>query len=132
MVPVNGRDHMRESRGIVGNMNEAEAAWLCAEVGPSYVIPMHYECIDGNTGNPGHFANLKILPRMCIRPGVAGLHRVSGSAKRPGRASGGTRHRRGDAGGLSAAVSIFISRPPGPSADSVRAWPKTRTISSGS
>jgi L-ascorbate 6-phosphate lactonase len=58
MVPINGRDHMRESRGIVGNMNETEAAWLCAEVGPSYVIPMHYECIDGNTGNPGHFASL--------------------------------------------------------------------------
>jgi L-ascorbate 6-phosphate lactonase len=58
MVPINGRDHMRESRGIVGNMNETEAAWLCTEVRPSYVIPMHYECIDGNTGNPGHFATL--------------------------------------------------------------------------
>jgi L-ascorbate metabolism protein UlaG (beta-lactamase superfamily) len=43
MVPINGRDHVRESRGIVGNMNETEAAWLCAEVGPSYAIPMHYE-----------------------------------------------------------------------------------------
>ncbi|HEX3192379.1 MAG TPA: MBL fold metallo-hydrolase, partial [Streptosporangiaceae bacterium] len=39
MIPINGRDHMREARGIVGNMNEAEAAWLCAQVGPSYVIP---------------------------------------------------------------------------------------------
>jgi len=58
MIPINGRDHMRESRGIVGNMNETEAAWLCAEVRPSYAIPMHYECIDGNTGNPGHFASL--------------------------------------------------------------------------
>ena len=43
---------------IVGNMNETEAAWLCAQVGPSYVIPMHYECIAGNTGNPGHFTTL--------------------------------------------------------------------------
>ena len=58
MVPVNGRDHMRESRGVVGNMNETEAAWLCGEVGPAYVIPMHYEAIDGNTGDPGHFAVL--------------------------------------------------------------------------
>jgi len=58
MIPINGRDHMRESRGIVGNMNETEAAWLCAQVGPAYVIPMHYECIAGNTGDPGHFTPL--------------------------------------------------------------------------
>jgi L-ascorbate metabolism protein UlaG (beta-lactamase superfamily) len=58
MIPINGRDHMREARGIVGNMNETEAAWLCAQVGPSYVIPMHYECIAGNTGSPGYFTTL--------------------------------------------------------------------------
>jgi L-ascorbate metabolism protein UlaG (beta-lactamase superfamily) len=58
MIPINGRDHMRESRGMVGNMNETEAAWLCAEVNPAYVIPMHYECIKGNTGDPGHFTTL--------------------------------------------------------------------------
>ena len=58
MIPINGRDHMREARGIVGNMNETEAAWLCAEVNPAYVIPMHYECIAGNTGDPGHFTTL--------------------------------------------------------------------------
>jgi L-ascorbate metabolism protein UlaG (beta-lactamase superfamily) len=58
MIPINGRDHMRESRGIVGNMNETEAAWLCAEVSPAYVIPMHYEAIAGNTGDPGHFTTL--------------------------------------------------------------------------
>jgi len=58
MLPINGRDHMRESAGIVGNMNETEAAWLCAQVGPSYVIPMHYDAIEGNTGNPGHFVGL--------------------------------------------------------------------------
>jgi L-ascorbate metabolism protein UlaG (beta-lactamase superfamily) len=53
---------MRESRGIVGNMNETEAAWLCAEVNPAYVIPMHYECIAGNTGDPGHFTTLIRAP----------------------------------------------------------------------
>jgi L-ascorbate 6-phosphate lactonase len=58
MLPINGRDHMRESAGIVGNMNEAEAAWLCAQVGPSYVIPMHYDAIEGNTGEPGHFTTM--------------------------------------------------------------------------
>ena len=58
LLPINGRDHMRESRGIVGNMNETEAAGLCAEVRPSSVSPMHYECIAGKTGDPGHFATL--------------------------------------------------------------------------
>jgi len=58
MLPVNGRDHMRESRGIVGNMDEAEAAWLVAQIGPSYAIPMHYECIADNTGDPGRFTTL--------------------------------------------------------------------------
>src|SRR5271166_295798 len=58
MIPINGRDHMRETRGIVGNMNETEAAWLCAEVGPAFVIPMHYDAIAGNTGDPGRFATL--------------------------------------------------------------------------
>ena len=55
MLPINGRDHMRESAGIVGNMNETETAWLCAQVAASYVIPMHYDAIKGNTGNLGHF-----------------------------------------------------------------------------
>jgi L-ascorbate metabolism protein UlaG (beta-lactamase superfamily) len=58
MLPINGRDHMREARGVVGNMTETEAAWLCAQVGPSYVIPMHYDAIEGNTGDPGHFTTL--------------------------------------------------------------------------
>jgi L-ascorbate 6-phosphate lactonase len=58
MLPINGRDHMRESAGIVGNMNETEAAWLCAQVAPSYVIPMHYDAIKGNTGDPGHFTTM--------------------------------------------------------------------------
>jgi L-ascorbate 6-phosphate lactonase len=55
MIPINGRDHMRETGGIVGNMNETEAAWLCAQVGPAFVVPMHYEAIERNTGDPGHF-----------------------------------------------------------------------------
>jgi L-ascorbate 6-phosphate lactonase len=58
MLPINGRDHMRESAGIVGNMNETEAAWLCTQVRPSYVIPLHYDAIEGNTGEPGHFTTM--------------------------------------------------------------------------
>ena len=71
MLPINGRDHMRESAGIVGNMNETEAAWLCAQVGASYVIPMHYDAIEGNTGDPGHFttrAHLSGTPATILIP----------------------------------------------------------------
>ena len=102
MLPINGRDHMRESAGIVGNMNETEAAWLCAQVGASYVIPMHYDAIEGNTGDPGHFTtmahrsgsaaaivipdprppphpdpalNLHPNPRPGVQPGPPGGHR---------------------------------------------------------
>jgi L-ascorbate 6-phosphate lactonase len=58
LLPINGRDYMREQRGLVGNMNEAEAAWLCAQVGPAYIIPMHYEMFAGNRGDVGRFASL--------------------------------------------------------------------------
>lgn len=57
LLPINGRDHMRESAGLVGNMNEDEAAWLCAEVSPEYVIPMHYEMFAHNLGDVGRFAS---------------------------------------------------------------------------
>lgn len=57
MLPVNGRDYMREAAGLVGNMNEDEAAWLSAEVGPEYVIPMHYEMFSHNLGDVGRFAS---------------------------------------------------------------------------
>lgn len=57
MLPINGRDQMREASGLVGNMNEAEAAWLAAEVDPLYVVPMHYEMFTGNRGDIGRFAS---------------------------------------------------------------------------
>jgi L-ascorbate 6-phosphate lactonase len=58
LVPINGRDHMREKAGVVGNMNETEAAWLATEVNPAYVIPMHYEMFTGNRGDVGRFTSL--------------------------------------------------------------------------
>jgi L-ascorbate 6-phosphate lactonase len=52
MLPVNGRDAAREARGIVGNLSEAEAATLAEDAGLGYVIPMHYDMIEGNLGDP--------------------------------------------------------------------------------
>ncbi|HEY1623318.1 MAG TPA: MBL fold metallo-hydrolase [Streptosporangiaceae bacterium] len=57
LLPINGRDFMREQRGLVGNMNEDEAAWLCDQIRPAYIIPMHYEMFAGNRGDVGRFAS---------------------------------------------------------------------------
>jgi L-ascorbate 6-phosphate lactonase len=55
MLPINGRDAEREARGIVGNMTPDEAAQLAHDVGAALAIPMHFDTIRGNTGEPGAF-----------------------------------------------------------------------------
>jgi L-ascorbate 6-phosphate lactonase len=57
LLPINGRDYMRDTFGWPGNMNEQEAAWLCREVQPSYVVPMHYDGFANNLGDPGRFVD---------------------------------------------------------------------------
>jgi L-ascorbate 6-phosphate lactonase len=52
MLPINGRDPVREARGIVGNLSEREAAWLAAAIGAEVVIPMHYDVFARNRGYP--------------------------------------------------------------------------------
>ena len=47
LLPANGRDDARTEKGIVGNINEAEAASLAAVLGATY-IPMHWELYDIN------------------------------------------------------------------------------------
>jgi L-ascorbate metabolism protein UlaG (beta-lactamase superfamily) len=56
LLPINGRDWYRERQGIVGNMNEKEAADLGHAVGADVIVPMHYDMFAGNPGNPGWFA----------------------------------------------------------------------------
>ena len=52
LVPINGRDGIREAAGLVGNLDEREAAWLAAEAGARLLIPMHYEMFTRNRGYP--------------------------------------------------------------------------------
>ena len=52
MLPINGRDPVREARGIVGNLSEREAAWLAGAIGAETVIPMHYDAFARNRGYP--------------------------------------------------------------------------------
>lgn len=55
MLPINGRDYFRTSRGIVGNMNVREAAELADRVRMDMVIPLHYDLFAGNSEKPGNF-----------------------------------------------------------------------------
>lgn len=51
LLPVNGRHAEREARGIVGNLNEHEAARLAAEIGAATLVPMHHDLFVGNLGS---------------------------------------------------------------------------------
>jgi L-ascorbate metabolism protein UlaG (beta-lactamase superfamily) len=51
LLPINGRNAERESRGLVGNLGPAEAADVAAEAAIPAMIPMHHDTIDGNTGS---------------------------------------------------------------------------------
>ncbi len=53
LLPINGRDPERERRGIVGNLDEREAAWLARETAFDLLIPMHYDMFARNRGYPG-------------------------------------------------------------------------------
>lgn len=55
LVPINGRDPVREARGIVGNMSPDEAARTARDLSVALAIPMHFDAIRGNTGRPDAF-----------------------------------------------------------------------------
>jgi L-ascorbate metabolism protein UlaG (beta-lactamase superfamily) len=49
LLPVNGRDAYRTSRGIVGNMTFDEAAELCRAAGVARMVPHHFGLFEFNT-----------------------------------------------------------------------------------
>lgn len=57
LLPINGRDWMREREGIVGNLTAPEAAELAWQAGIELIVPCHYDGIVGNTVDPGGFAS---------------------------------------------------------------------------
>jgi L-ascorbate metabolism protein UlaG (beta-lactamase superfamily) len=52
LLPVNGRDRERERRGIIGNMDGAEAVDLALSIGASVLVPYHWDGFAGNTADP--------------------------------------------------------------------------------
>jgi L-ascorbate metabolism protein UlaG (beta-lactamase superfamily) len=57
LLPINGRDAVREGRGIVGNMDAAEAVELALAVGATRLVAYHWDGFAGNTVPPGTVAD---------------------------------------------------------------------------
>lgn len=52
LLPINGR---APERGVAGNLNGREAAWLARQIEARLVIPCHYEMFEFNTASPDAF-----------------------------------------------------------------------------
>lgn len=57
LLPINGRDWIREGRGIIGNMTPLEAALFAGMISSEMVIPTHYDMWKGNEESPSVFAH---------------------------------------------------------------------------
>jgi L-ascorbate metabolism protein UlaG (beta-lactamase superfamily) len=73
-VPINGRDYFRTERGIVGNADFRETAELTETLDIGLIVPTHYDLIEGNTVDPGHFVSHlyglnPMRPQKLLRPG---------------------------------------------------------------
>jgi L-ascorbate 6-phosphate lactonase len=77
LLPINGRDAEREARDIVGNLDAAEALALARDAGVGTVVPMHYDLMDGNLGDPGEC--LRLAPELHPDGRVVVLDRMAGT-----------------------------------------------------
>jgi L-ascorbate metabolism protein UlaG (beta-lactamase superfamily) len=64
LLPVNGRDEFRATRGVPGNMTAREAIDLCRTVGIPLLVPHHFGMFAFNTASE---ADLDLL-RCCTHP----------------------------------------------------------------
>jgi L-ascorbate 6-phosphate lactonase len=86
LLPINGRDAEREGRGIVGNLDHREAAWLGSQIGAGVLVPMHYDLFARNLGFPGalvetvgrEFPQVPVLVPARDRPFVTGTRTSAG------------------------------------------------------
>jgi L-ascorbate metabolism protein UlaG (beta-lactamase superfamily) len=77
LLPINGRDWLREEQGLVGNLTARESADLAAACGAEVLVPVHYDGAVGNTGSPGELADhaSAAYPQLSVLvPGRAGVH----------------------------------------------------------
>ncbi len=73
LLPINGRDHFRETeRNIVGNMDHREAARLASDLGVDLLIPMHWEMFPHNRGYPHQLVEYAALQHPTLNVAVLG------------------------------------------------------------
>jgi len=75
LLPINGRDPEREARDLVGNLDAAEALVLARDAAVATVVPMHYDLMEGNLGDPDALARL--APTLHPEGRVAVLSRMA-------------------------------------------------------
>lgn len=77
LLPINGRDWLREERGLVGNLTARESADLAAACGAEVLVPVHFDGAVGNTGSPGElvdYASATYPHLSVLLPGRPGAH----------------------------------------------------------
>jgi len=77
LLPINGRDWLREERGLVGNLTGRESADLAAACGADVLVPVHFDGVVGNTGSPGELLDYAAAtyPQLSVLlPGRSGVH----------------------------------------------------------
>jgi|tagenome__1003787_1003787.scaffolds.fasta_scaffold20942427_2 L-ascorbate 6-phosphate lactonase len=77
LLPINGRDWLREERGLVGNLTARESADLAAACGADVLVPVHFDGAVGNTGFPGELVDYAsaTYPHLTVAlPGRLGVH----------------------------------------------------------
>jgi L-ascorbate metabolism protein UlaG (beta-lactamase superfamily) len=77
LLPINGRDWLREERGLVGNLTARESADLAASCGAEVLVPVHFDGVVGNTGSPGElvdYASAAYPQLSVLLPGRGGVH----------------------------------------------------------
>lgn len=70
LLPVNGRDEYRSSRGIPGNFSYSEAVDLCVKAGIQFMIAHHWGMFSFNTVPPEELKRMILWTSelMCILP----------------------------------------------------------------
>jgi L-ascorbate metabolism protein UlaG (beta-lactamase superfamily) len=76
LLPINGRDPVREAANLVGNLDHREAALLAHAADVDLLVPMHWDMFAGNRGFPDHLVavverlelNVSVLVPRPMRP----------------------------------------------------------------
>jgi L-ascorbate metabolism protein UlaG (beta-lactamase superfamily) len=95
LLPVNGRDVARRSRGILGNFTFDEATALCIQCRIPAMIACHFGMFDFNTVAESWLdEQIARVPRslQCVRPRPGYIYRLAPRARKPGHLTGGPPH----------------------------------------